>query len=110
MNKLFHISSITDTIHKNKVSLCCRLLRNDTTRTILINLLSTRNDFIDDLLENGVDVLALILSGRRPTLQVDVDELPDDVRAVLETCIDNWATLEARLIFWGIMEEHVPVN
>ena len=111
LNKLFHISSITQTVYKNKLNLCCRLLRNHTTRTILLHLLTTiNNDFVDDLVENGVDVLDLILSGRKPVIEEDEDPLPEDVRVVLETCVENWASLEARLIFWGIMEEYVPVN
>ena len=105
------LSSITQTVYKNKLNLCCRLLRNDTTRTILLHLLTTiNNDFVDDLVENGVDILDLILSGRRPVIEEDEDPFPEDVRVVLETCVENWASLEARLIFWGIMEEHVPVN
>ena len=74
------------------------------------HLLTINNNFVDELVENGVDVLDLILSGRKPVIEEDEDPLPEDVRVVLETCVENWASLEARLIFWGIMEEHVPVN
>ena len=110
LNKLFNISSITQTVHKNKLNLCCRLLRNETTRTILLHMLTVNNDFLNDLRENGVDIVALILSGRRPEIEEEEDALPEDVRVVLETCVENWASVEARLIFWGILEEHVPVN
>jgi hypothetical protein len=75
-----------------------------------MQMLSYNNDFLNDLVENGVDIVDLILSGRRPEVEEDEDSLPEDVRGVLETCVENWATLEARLIFWGIMEEYVPVN
>ena len=72
--------------------------------------MTVNNDFLDDLRENGVDIVALILFGRRPEIEEEEDALPEDVRVVLETCVENWASVEARLIFWGILEEHVPVN
>ena len=72
-------------------------------------MLAGNDNFVDDLKHDGVDVLELIMSGRQPDVQEE-DELPEGVRVVLETCVKNWEVSEARHIFWGIMEEHIPVN
>ena len=109
LNKLFYINSISNTIHKNKINLCSRLLKNTTTRTLLLHMLAGNDNFVDDLKQDGVDVLELIMSGRQPDVQEE-DALPGGVRVVLETCVKNWEVSEARHIFWGIMEEHIPVN
>ena len=111
LNKLFHINSISYTIQKNKINLCSRLLKNDTTKPMLLHMLvNDHENFVNDLVEDGVDVLQLILSGRQTDIQAEDDQLPEGVRLVLQTCVDNWELQEARLLFWGIMEERVPAN
>ena len=63
--------------------------------------------FIKSLIEdNNVDIVDVIL--RRKVVIDDDHELPDDLKTILEFCIENWELQEARRCFRTILEERIP--
>ena len=65
------------------------------------------NNFVDDLACDGVDIIDLVLSGKINELP-EQNDLADDVRNILQTCIDNWEVTESRQIFREVLEESIP--
>ena len=99
LQKLFHINSITHTIHRNKMNLFNRLLRNKITKSLILRMIHTPNgnNFVNNLVCYGVDIIDRVLSGKINEVP-EQNELTDDVRIILQTCIDNWEVAESRQI------------
>ena len=112
LNQLFNIQQISDIILKNKINLCHRLTKNVSTKPLILNMLLQRNNdnFMDELVNKGIDVFGIVLSGKQvPIIQDGDNEIPEDISAVLKNCIGQWDLKESRERFRGILEENVPL-
>ena len=108
LQKLFYLNKITTTIKNNKTNLCYRLSRNTTTKPLLLHILNEghNNSFIGGLLEDGVNILDVLMHGH--TRIKDDFQLPNGIREDLEMCIEKWDLPEARYHFWQLLEEKIP--
>ena len=109
LHSLFYLNSVSTIIKKNKMNLCNRLMKNQTTKTLLLSMLkeSRNSNFINGLLEDDVDILDVFMQER--IVIKDNHQLPNEIRKQLERCIKYWDLAEARWHFWKILEEKIPV-
>ena len=87
------------------MNLCNRLMKNQTTKTLLLSMLkeSRNSNFINGLLEDDVDILDVFMQER--IVIKDNHQLPNEIRKQLERCIKYWDLAEARWNLWKILAE-----
>ena len=74
-------------------------------------LLHSNNTFVEDLVNENVDVLDLILSGKPIIIENEDDinvAIPEDITAILKNCVNHWDMKETRERFGEILEENIP--
>ena len=109
LHQLFYLNSVSTVIKKNKMNLCNRLMRNPTTKPILLHMLKEgrNNNFIGGLVDDNIDILDVLMN-EKVTLE-DNHHLPEEIRWQLEVCIKHWDLAQARNCFWRMLEEKIPV-
>ena len=114
LNKLFKIADISTIIQQNKLNLLTRLLCNDFTREICLNMFTeTQNydSFTNDVLETtrtlNIDLFSLIYNRQCPHINPIYHDIPEYIEDRLNFCIQFWQIKPLREYFKSILEERV---
>ena len=117
LNPLLHIENISRVIQRNKINLFYRLVTNTTTRTVVMNLLTTKHNylsFVDDALSvchhMDFDVREILFLGKSPLIKKAFPPIPSQVEQELNFCIKYWHVQPLRAYFKNKMEERVVRN
>ncbi len=114
LHPLFHIESVSRILMRNKLGLCARLLSNDTTREVLLNLMSTKttyHSFADDLSDiarsMNYDLREIVFLGKSVQIKKDFPSIDIDIKEQLDFCVKYWQVQPLRCHFKRILEERV---
>ena len=120
LHKLLSLTPISTTISNNKLNLMTRLLKHDTTKSVVLSILSqpsgvAHKSFVQDVL-NVVDstdnnnFYNILLSQTFTRLPVIYDDMLENIEQQLQDCLNNWNIGAKRKEFTTIMEERVPAR
>ena len=120
LHKLLSLTPISTTINNNKLNLMTRLLKHDTTKSVVLSILSqpsgvAHKSFVQDVL-NVVDstdnnnFYNILLSQTFTRLPVIYDDMLENIEQQLQDCLNNWNIGAKRKEFTTIMEERVPAR
>ena len=110
------IDHISTTIQNNKLKFLTRIVKNETTRRIVLTDLNEgckQPCYISDCYilanKNGIDFLSLILNVRHQKIVSVLDPVPEDTYNLLVDCLSFWHIKEKRNEFSLVMEERIPL-
>ena len=114
LQPLFNIESISRTLQRNKLGLCARLLSNETTRHVLLNLLSTQSryhsfaaDISDVSRSMNYDLREIIFNGNSVHIDKEYPTISPCVKKQLDFCVKYWHIQPLRHKFKQVLEERV---
>lgn len=112
LQPLFNIESVSRTLQRNKLGFCARLLTNEATRKVLLNLLSTKTkyySFADDISsisrELDFDLREIIFLGKSPKISKKFPSIQPHIKEQLDFCVKYWQIQPLRCHFKHLLEE-----
>ena len=113
LNALLDIDHLSTIITRNKLNLCCRLMKNTSTRKILLSTMENNthpcfsrdiNAITEKLNSNLYDI---IINLRYPNIYSYHEVIPEYTLNTLLECINFWNLKIMRSRFKSILEERV---
>ena len=115
INTIFNIDHISTTINNNKLNLLARLMKNKTTKDIILSTLSepfTQPSFIRESFllahDSGINFFDVIMKSAHQKLESSHEPIPTDEEQTLRESLRYWNIGESRRTFRNILEERVP--